>query len=107
MKTTLQEVRDIAKQFADVEYYEYNSYPPHERLYDGFIHSVDDDVFELPDDFPCEYESMNEDEYEATILANCGDRADFADWYGDKRAQVLVVLFRHGSIAEYRENAAV
>ena len=91
----------MAKNYADVEYYEYNSYPPYERLHGDFIHDVE--VGELPDEFPCDCVAMDEEDYNNILLPNCGDTADFADYYGDKEAKVLVVMFRHGAISEYED----
>lgn len=35
---------------------------------------------------------MDEEEYDETILANSGIKADFDDWYDDKEAKVLVIV---------------
>lgn len=38
------------------------------------------------------YDIMNEEEYSKTILANCGEEADFGLWYGNKNAHILCVI---------------
>ncbi len=40
------------------------------------------------------YELMDEDDYNHTLLANGGETADFADWYGDKGAKVLCAMVK-------------
>lgn len=38
-----------------------------------------------------EYELMNEDRYNRTVLANTSEYADFHEWYGDKDMTVLCI----------------
>lgn len=41
-----------------------------------------------------DFEVMDEQEYNNTILANTSVEADFDEWYGDKNAKVLVVVLK-------------
>ncbi len=39
-----------------------------------------------------DYELMNEQDYDTSVLANASPEADFAEWYGDKEAKLLCIL---------------
>ena len=68
-----------------------------ENLYTDRIRSVEG----LDQDHDYEFEEiayhvMDEEDYDRTILANTGEYADFADWYDDEDAKVLVIAIRSG-----------
>jgi hypothetical protein len=42
-----------------------------------------------------EYELMDEADYQNSILANCSESADFAEWYDDANAKVLVLKIKN------------
>ena len=44
---------------------------------------------------PVGYAIMGESEYDSSVLANCGPSADFAEWYDDANAKVLVIMLPH------------
>lgn len=85
----------------DVEIYQFRS-PMHSIHTDSItsIYGKDedggdlfDDIDQLPDrEFEAAWMWMDEAEYNQTILANSSITADFAEWYGDKNAQVLVII---------------
>lgn len=60
-----------------------------------------------PYDIVLEYELMDEDDYNDSVLANSSESADFAEWYNDENAMVLVVLIQpqESQIKKWRENA--
>lgn len=76
-------------QYKEIEAYKYS----------GLNHSINTDTvdgIDLLDVDGCEkvldYYLMNEDDYNNTLLANSCITADFADWYGDNNAKILVVV---------------
>lgn len=81
---------EIAKDCADVEIYtaDFNHYRGfHSDFISGTILSLSD----LPDEFIGDYEIMDEEDYNNSVLANSCMSADFKDWYSNKNAKVLVI----------------
>lgn len=66
-----------------------------QRYYRG-IHT---DVIKCVDDYEyndeaIDYELMDEEEYDNTVLCNTCVCADFAEWYGDNAKKVLVIIVK-------------
>lgn len=85
---TVKETIEMFKgEFADVEVYEdkfqHNAGFHTDRITVAEDYSEDSEVIG--------HELMDETEYQNTIMANVSDSADFATWYGDKNAKVLVL----------------
>lgn len=81
--------------YAEVEVWQYTD--KSHRLHSDFIRNIDGqyaiDCYEF-----CEahdYRIMDEEEYNATVLANTSEYADFDSWYGNKDAKVLVIMIDH------------
>lgn len=85
---TIEEVEDLYKgQYADIEVYtNFNS--TKYGFHTDRIKTVDD---YKGDDEVREYSLVDEEEYDQTILANTSIQADFEDWFGDKKAKILLV----------------
>lgn len=64
-------------------YYSWESFVKNGNLYIPTTADLNENVKE--------YSLMNEEEYERTILLNSGERADFAEWYDDEKAIILVI----------------
>lgn len=90
---TIKEVKEHYKgQYVDCEIYRFN----------GSVHNIHNDFIYTPDDIENDqysenekvvYESlMDEEDYDMTINANSCVTTDFDEWYGDKNAQVLVII---------------
>ena len=97
----------MAAQAAEVEIYRFNQA---DRYICG-IHTdntanMDMKVSDLPDEFNGDVQLMDEEEYANTILANSSMDADFADWYGNNDAKVLVVVLSY-EIAEHLDKYLV
>jgi hypothetical protein len=102
---TREEVKKMAAQAAEVEIYRFNQ----ADRYILDIHTdntacMDMKVDDLPDEFNGIVQLMDEEDYDNTLLANSSMSADFEDWYGNKDANVLVVVLSHESaepLSEY------
>lgn len=92
---TIKEMKEkYAGQFVDVEVYEFTS--KRKSVHTDFLDSVDDYTDETKvDDFYSEL--MDENRYNETICANCDD-ADFASWYDDSDAKILVIILEETKI---------
>ena len=55
---------------------------------------LDADNVDLDEEMDLDWEVMNQDEYNRTILANSDEIADFAETYGDADATVLCILIK-------------
>lgn len=86
---TIKEMKEkYAGQYVDVEVYEFTS--KRKSVHTDFVASVDDYTDETKvDDFYSEL--MDEDRYNESICANCGE-ADFSEWYDDSDAKILVIV---------------
>jgi hypothetical protein len=102
---TRQEVEKLAAQAAEVEIFRFTQQDRYIRgIHTDNTASMDMKVSDLPDEFKGDVQLMDEEEYANTILANSSMEADFADWYGDKDAKVLVVVLSYESaepLSEY------
>ena len=93
---TRNEIKEMAAQAAEVEIYRFIVPDRYTRdIHTDNVSSVDMSVDELPDKFKGQVRLMDEREYNNTIGANSSMSADFEDWYGDKRAKVLVVVLSY------------
>lgn len=90
---TIKEVKEHYKgQYVDCEIYRFNGSV--HNIHNEFIYTSDDienDEYNENEEVVYE-ELMDEEEYGKTVIANCDVTADFEDWYGDKNAQVLVII---------------
>ncbi len=92
---TLAEIKEMYKgEYVEMEVYRPISYG---RQYPNHFHTdncrsvenySDSEVVGL-------YELMDEDDYDASILANGCIYADFEGWYGDKNAKILCIMLKY------------
>ena len=93
---TREEVKKMAAQAAEVEIYRFNQADRYIRgIHTDNTASMDMKVDDLPDEFKGEVQLMDEEEYDNTLLANSSMSADFEDWYGNKKAKVLVIALSY------------
>lgn len=81
----------LSKEYTNIEVWMYTD--KSKRLHTDYVKNIDDEYdeeIEIDD-----YYIMDEDEYNRTILANCGEYADFATWYDDKDEKVVVIMVNH------------
>ena len=74
---------------ANVEFYRYTNNKM-KRIHTDYIEYIDDyvaDNAEIED-----FAIMNEDDYNHSIYANCGERADFAEEYDNTEATVMIAI---------------
>lgn len=87
---TINSIKDAFKgEFVEVEVYKMAG--SSNRIHTDNIQSYDKYTGE---ERAINYGLMDEGRYNETILANSCVTADFADWYGDKTAKVLVILIK-------------
>lgn len=90
---TIKEVKEQYKgQYVECEIYRFT----------GSVHNIHSDFIYISDDIEDDQyneneevvyeELMDEEEYGRTVIANCDVAADFEDWFGDKNAQILVII---------------
>ena len=90
---TIKEVKEQYKgQYVECEIYRFT----------GSVHNIHSDFIYTPDDVEDDQyneneevvyeELMDEEEYGRTVIANGDVTADFEDWFGDKNAQILVII---------------
>lgn len=91
MKHSKNYLKDLAKGCADIEIYKFVG-KKHSIHTDNISDSGYSSIDELPDEVECDCQIMDEEDYNRTILANGGEKADFEGWYGDKNAKVLIVV---------------
>lgn len=87
-------IREITNEYLG-KFADYEIYKAEDARHCMFPHTDYIKSVELPLDTELEeFEAhlMDQDEYDRTILANA-DHADFAEWYGDAEAKVLVIVF--------------
>ena len=87
--TNVNDLREIATNCDEVEFYTSAtmSYPHTDN-----VESIDIDFDDLKDRVDCDYYEMDEEDYNESLMANCGDTVDFEDVYGSSHAKVLVVV---------------
>lgn len=76
---------------AAVEVWQYTN--KDKRLHTDYITNIDE-IYgaEMYENLEADsYYVMDESDYDSTICAN-GDSANFAEWYGNKNAKVLVIM---------------
>lgn len=82
---------------AEVELYGYAG--RNHSIHTDCIVSLDDELnfkeLYCKDINEIDFEVMDEDDYNNTVLANACYRADFEELYGDKKAKILVVVLRN------------
>lgn len=90
---TIKEVKEHYKgQYVECEIYRFTDFT--HRVHSDFIYTPDDienDLYNENEEVVYE-ELMDEEEYGMTVIANCDVTADFEDWFGDKNAQILVII---------------
>lgn len=91
MKSYKGYLTSLAKDCSDIEIYKFVG-KKHSIHTDNIKDSAYSSIDELPDEVECDWQIMDEEDYNRTILANGGEKADFKGWYGDKNAKVLVVV---------------
>lgn len=82
-------LKNQGKKYEEIETYVYR-FNEKKEIHTDYIKGVeleDDDEAEVID-----YELMNEEEYNKSVLANSSLTADFEDWFGNKNAKILVVI---------------
>ena len=88
MYYTVAEIKEMYKgRYDDIEFYKF-------RFNNRIIHTdYIKDIEDVSDDAPVEdFELMDEERYNFSVLANCCIEADFKTWYGSSEARVLVVI---------------
>ena len=92
---TIKELKELLKEqgkkYMDIEVYRYKSNK--HIIHTDFIDWVEDYT---DDSKVFDYELMDEDEYNETILANSGIQADFCEWYLKDKAKVLIIILEKG-----------
>ena len=92
MYYTVAEIKKMYEgRYADIEFYKF-------RFNNRIIHTDCIEYIEdVSDDAPVEdFELMDEERYNFSVLANCCEEADFKTWYGSSEARVLVVIIADG-----------
>lgn len=92
---TISQAKKASKKAQSIELYRFTgrSYISADFINSENIKSLDDDLIDsLPDNFPCDFELMGEKYYGETVYSCVCENVDFAMWYGDKKAKVLVVI---------------
>ena len=73
--------------YADIEFYKFRF--NNRIIHTDYIEYIED----VSDDAPVEdFELMDEERYNFSVLANCCGETDFKTWYGSSEARVLVVI---------------
>ena len=101
LRYTKTQIEIMAAKAAEVEIYSFNQADKYiHGIHTDNMRNLDIDTDALPAEFDGMVELMTEQEYNDTVLANSSVSADFADWYGNKDAKVLVVVLTMDSAAE-------
>lgn len=79
----------------DIEVYRYTG--KNHDIHTDFIESLDVNINDLKVESinDIDFQLMDEDDYNNSILANSCTAADFDDWYGDKDAKILVIILKN------------
>ena len=92
--TTLTELKELIDMntISDVEYYRPKF--QYDSMMSGNFHTDYINSYENigKDENILVAKTMDEEQYNNSVLVNCGIKADFEEWYGDKNATVLCVL---------------
>lgn len=88
---TIKEVKEHYRgQYVECEIYRFTDFT--HRVHSDFISDdIEDELYNENEEVLYE-ELMDEEEYGMTVIANTDTVADFADWFGDKNAQILVII---------------
>ena len=88
MDYTVAEVKEMYKgRYDDIEFYKFRF--NNRIIHTDYIEYIED----VKDDSPVEdFEIMDEERYNFSVLANCCEEADFKTWYGNSEAHVLVII---------------
>ncbi len=90
--TTLRELiedKELTGEWVDWEAYVYTG--KRHSIHGDFIRSVDEPNLDAEVD---SWELMDEEDYNQSVYANTSVKADFAEWYDDSDARVLVVVLK-------------
>lgn len=91
---TIKEVKEYYKgKYTDCEIYRWCD-NRNKKVHTDYICETDDMINDIyNENEEVEFDSlMDEKEYDMTINANSGIKADFGEWYDDKNAKVLVIV---------------
>ena len=90
MYYTVAEVKEMYKgRYDDIEFYRFRF--GQKIIHTDCVKSIEYE--DVSDDAPVEeFELMDEERYNFSVLANCCEEADFKTWYGSAKARVLVVI---------------
>lgn len=98
---TIKEVKEYHEgQYVECEIYRFTDFT--HRVHSDFIYTpddVEDDQYNENEEVVYE-ELMDEEEYGRTVIANGDVTADFDDWFGDKNAQILVIMLHRSAVTE-------
>ena len=88
MYYTVAEIKKMYEgKYADIEFYKFRF--NNKIIHTDYIKYIED----VSDDAPVEdFELMDEERYNFSVLANCCEEADFKTWYGSSEARVLVII---------------
>ena len=88
MYYTVAEIKKMYEgRYADIEFYK--SRFNNRIIHTDYIEYIED----VSDDAPVkDFELMDEERYNFSVLANCCGETDFKTWYGSSEARVLVVI---------------
>ena len=89
----------LAKDCAEIEIYRFED-DRNNIIHTDTIRYMDVSLDYLPEEVDCEWELMDEAEYNRTVLANGCELSDFEGWYGSKEARVLVIVLYNGNFNE-------
>lgn len=85
---TVSEVKKMYEgRYDDIEFYKFRF--GQKKIHTDYIEYIED----VGDDAPVEdFELMDEERYDFTVLANCCPEEDFKTAYGSSEARVLVII---------------
>ena len=93
-RNTTMTIKDVINEhkgeYVDCEVYEYTD--RRRVIHTDFIRSIDDPDMNAE---VIDWELMDEDDYDKSVLANSSVSADFSEWYDDKEAKVLVIMIEN------------
>lgn len=89
---TLAEVKNLTE-YTDIELYTAKD-RDHRNFHSDYIKSYEGE--EKDELLIVDYQLMDEDDYNHSVVANTCVSADFTEWYGDKDAKVLVCIVAEG-----------